>query len=342
MRLTVASFFSGIGGLDLGFDRAGFDISVQCEIDPFCRFILTKHWPQVPKFSNIKEMDDADVPFSSIWTGGFPCQDVSLARMGPRSGLKGKKSGLFYEFVRLAREGRPRVILIENVPGLLSSHGGRDFGIVIRTLADLGYGVGWRVLNSRYFGVPQSRQRVYIIACYRDRRGAAKILFEPKRSSRNAAAGKSNGKTVVSPFKKSLGNPRKGPIVQALAYCLYACSARHTGTDWSRNYVIYPPEKVRRLMPIECERLQGFPENWTLPENPTVDPERLDSLRYNAIGNAVTVPVAEVLAKRIASYVSTQRQLPASPETVGEDVDRALAEIAHQESVLQTFAAQQG
>lgn len=304
MLLTVASFFSGIGGLDLGFHRAGFDLTVQCEIDAFCVSILEKHWPKVKRHENIKEMTDANVPLSNVWTGGFPCQDVSLARMGPRAGLKGKKSGLFYEFVRLAGGSRPRVILIENVPGLLSSHGGRDFGIVIRTLAELGYGVGWRVFNSKYFGVPQSRQRVYIAACYRDRKGPAEILFERERCSRDAEKSKPNGKAALSPFKKSLGNPRTGPIVQALAYCLYACSARHTGTDWSRNYVIYPQGQVRRLRPVECERLQGFPDDWTMPEQPPSDVDKLDTLRYTAVGNAVTVPVAEWLAARVKKYLS--------------------------------------
>jgi DNA (cytosine-5)-methyltransferase 1 len=304
MPLTVASFFSGIGGLDLGFHRAGFDLSVQCEIDPFCVSILEKHWPEVPRFLNIKEMKDADVPFSNVWTGGFPCQDVSLARMGPRAGLKGKKSGLFYDFARLAAGGRPRIILIENVPGLLSSHGGRDFGIVIRTLAELGYSVGWRVFNSRYFGVPQSRQRVYLVGCYRDGKGPAEILFEPERRTRHIEKSKSNGKTAVSPFKESLGNPSRGPVVQGLAYCLYACSARHTGTDWSRNYVIYPQGRVRRLRPVECERLQGFPVDWTMPERAPADVDRLDTLRYSAVGNAVTVPVAEWLAIRVKKYLS--------------------------------------
>jgi DNA (cytosine-5)-methyltransferase 1 len=155
-------------------------VTVQCEIDKFCGSILGKHWPKVLRYGDIREMKNADVPISDLWTGGFPCQDVSLARMGPRAGLKGKKSGLFFEFVRLVEQGRPAVILIENVPGLLSSHGGRDFEIVIRTLAKLGYGVGWRVLNSRYFGVPQSRQRVYIVGCHRDRQGPGEILFDPE------------------------------------------------------------------------------------------------------------------------------------------------------------------
>src|SRR5712692_5651520 len=120
MRPRVASFFSGIGGLDLGFYRAGYTVAVQCEIDKFCTSILDKHWPKVPRHTDIKEMENADVPISDVWTGGFPCQDVSLARMGPRAGLKGKKSGLFFEFVRLVDKGRPPLILIENVPGLLS------------------------------------------------------------------------------------------------------------------------------------------------------------------------------------------------------------------------------
>lgn len=296
---TVASFFAGIGGFDLGFERAGFSVEVQCEINSFCIDILNKHWPEVKRLNDIREVKRADVPTVDVWTGGFPCQDVSLARMGPRAGLRGKRSGLFYEYARLIGECLPRVIVLENVPGLLSSHGGRDFEIIIRTLADLGYGVGWRVLNSKYFGVPQSRQRVYIVGCYRDGQSAGEILFEPERRSGNDAAGRQNGQESVSPFKKSFGDPSKGPVVQGLAYCLYACSARHTGTDWSRTYVTYPDGRVRRLTPNECEGIQGFPKDWTLPDNPPDDVESLDTLRYTALGNAVSVPTVEWLARRI-------------------------------------------
>lgn len=299
----MASFFSGIGGFDLGFQLAEFDISFQCEIDPFCRSILERHWPHVPKFKDIKQVQPADVPTSDVWAGGFPCQDVSVARMGPRAGLKGKRSGLFHEFARLLDECRPRVFVIENVPGLLSSHGGRDFELVIRTLAGLGYGVGWRMLNSRYFGVPQSRQRIYIVGCYRDRRGPAEILFESECGQGNDPTSGSNGKKPISPFKKSFGDPVKGPIVAGLAYCLYACSARHTGTDWSRNYVSYPQGKVRRLIPVECERLQGFPENWTVTDRAQSTSGDSDEPRYHALGNAVTVPVVGWLAERIHRYL---------------------------------------
>jgi DNA (cytosine-5)-methyltransferase 1 len=317
MKPTVASFFSGIGGFDLGFVNAGFKVTMQCEVDEFCRSILKTRWPKTPLLKDIKEIQHADVPVSEVWAGGFPCQDVSLARMGPRAGLKGEKSGLFFEFARLLEKGRPGVFLIENVPGLLSSHGGRDFEIILRTLANIGYGVGWRVLNSRYFGVPQSRQRVYIVGCYRDWRGPGEILFESECGARDNPPVGSDGKKPLSPFKESIGDPLKGPVTPSLAYCLYACSARHTGTDWSRNYVSYPDGRVRRLMPIECERLQGFPENWTLLRGLDVsDPDKIDTMRYNALGNAVTVPVAEWLAHRIGTYVATQQQFEDQQATV--------------------------
>ncbi len=298
-RPSVASFFSGIGGFDLGFERAGFEIVVQCEVDSFCNDILARHWPDVPRLADIREVKSAAVPEADVWVGGFPCQDVSLARMGTRAGLRGKRSGLFHQFARLIGECRPRVVVIENVPGLLSSHNGRDFGLIHKTLAELGYSLGWRVLNSKHFGVPQSRQRVYIVGCHRDRTGPAEILFEPERGSGHAAARQPNGAKPVSPFKTSFGDPVTGPLVQGLAYCLYACSARHTGTDWSRTYVSYPDGRVRRLMPGECEGIQGFPRGWTLPTKQPDDPEKLDTLRYTALGNAVTVPVVEWLAGRI-------------------------------------------
>lgn len=318
---SVASFFSGIGGFDLGFERAGFHITMQCEIDPFCNDILTKHWPTVKRFKDIREVNYADVPPSDVWVGGFPCQDVSLARMGSRTGLKGKRSSLFYEFARLIREGLPSVVVLENVAGLRNSHGGRDFQTIIHTLAELGYGVGWRVFNSKYFGVPQSRQRVYIVGCYREGRGPAEILFESECSSGDDAPGRQDEEELIPTFKASFGDTGKGPIVQGLAYCLYACSARHTGTDWSRTYVTYPDGRVRRLMPGECEGIQGFPTNWTLPTKIPDDVEKLDTLRYTALGNAVTVPAIEWLASRIQPVLHRMKTQKAMEEAANLEVD---------------------
>jgi DNA (cytosine-5)-methyltransferase 1 len=313
LRFKAASLFTGIGGFDIGLERAGFEITFQCEINKFCRSILKRHWPQIPHHENIKSLRATDIPQSDIWTGGFPCQDVSLARMGAREGLRGKRSGLFHDFARLIGEARPRVVLLENVAGLLSSHLGRDFGIVIGTLAEFGYSVGWRVFNSKNFGVPQSRQRVYIVGCHRDVHGPGQILFESEGGERDAEEGESNGQAALSPFKKSLGDiGGTGPVFQSIAYCLYACSARHTGTDWSRTYVQYPKRgQVRRLTPKECEGVMGFPLGWTLPHSGKFREDDLDSLRYHALGNAVTPPVAEWLAHRVHDYLTAKQDASA-------------------------------
>lgn len=299
--MRVASFFAGIGGFDLGFQNAGHQIVFQCEIDEFCNKILANHWPEVKRVKDIRELSNETViPQSEIWCGGFPCQDVSVARGGPRAGLKGQQTGLFYAFAELIDRNRPPIVILENVPGLLSSHRGRDFGVILQTLASFGYSVGWRVLNSQYFGVPQSRQRLYIVGCLGNPGCAAEILFESERSGWDVAESRQPEEKPISPFKEVFGNLSKGPIVQRIAYCLAATSGRHTGTDWSRTYISYP-NAVRRLTPIESERIQGFPTNWTLPPNLNgTSPEKYDGPRYQAIGNAVSVPVAEWIGHRIS------------------------------------------
>ncbi len=299
-RLRVASFFAGIGGFDLGFENAGMETVWQCEKKDFCLDILSKHWPDVPRQEDITEVQADDIPQADIWVGGFPCQDVSLARMGPRRGLRGSQSGLFYDFARLIEQRRPEVVVLENVAALLSSHDGRDFAIILRTLADIGYGVAWRVLDSRHFGIPQSRSRVFIVGSLRGADAAGSVLFEPECGDRDSEKGGSNGKKSLSPFAISVGDSERG-YVKKLAHCLYAESARHTGTDWSRNYVSYPEGRVRRLTPLETERLQGFPDGWTLPAKQYGSIDTLDSARYHACGNAVSVPVVQWIGERIVA-----------------------------------------
>ena len=314
MSYSVASFFSGIGGLDLGLERAGFTMRFHCEIKPFCRDILRQHWPNLPVHNDIRKLDDSEIPEADVWAAGFPCQDLSLARMGPRSGLRGSQSGLFHEFVRLIRGRSPRAVVLENVHGLLSSHGGRDFAIVLKALDELGYGVAWRVLNSKDFGVPQQRRRVYIVAMHRSWGGPGEVLFEPECGSWNPKKSGQYGKKSPSLFQTIIGDTRQGPLVKSIAHCIYAESARHTGTDWSRNYVWYPDGRVRRFTPVEVERAQGFPDNWTLPSE--IDQRqagRIDSLRYHAVGNAVTPPVAEWVGTRLALVMEAlDRQLSQS------------------------------
>lgn len=307
VNYRVASFFSGIGGLELGFERAGFETVFQCEVKPFCLHVLERHWPNVPRQADIRSVHNDQIPTASIWTAGFPCQDLSLARMGPRSGLRGAQSGLFHEFIRLVRGGMPRGIILENVHGLLTSHGGRDFAIVLKALDELGYGVAWRVLNSKDFGVPQQRRRVFIVAIHRDARSAGEVLFEPECGGWNNKAGRPDGAKPPSQFQVIVGNTRKGPLVKNLAHCIYAESARHTGTDWSRNYVWYPDGRVRRFTTNEVERVQGFPVDWTEPASGSkFDTERQDSLRYHAVGNSITPQVAEWVGHRLMAVLQAR------------------------------------
>jgi DNA (cytosine-5)-methyltransferase 1 len=291
-KISSASFFTGIGGFDLGFERAGIETVFQCEIDEFCRSVLKRHWPYIKRYNDIRDVKALSIPEAQVWCGGFPCQDVSVARgwLG-REGLKGKNSGLFYPFANLIRERLPKVVVMENVTGLLNSHNGQDFAILLHTLEQLGYGVAWRTLNTRYFGAPQSRPRVFICAWVSSTVSAYHVLFE-------------KGQQYI-PEKPRLGFLREsqcevtGARVPEVAFCLAATSGRHTGTDWSRSYVAYESE-VRRLTPTECERIQGFPAGWTLPhEEFPLQGIDLDSPRYKAAGNAVSVPVVQWIGERI-------------------------------------------
>jgi len=292
--LSVVSLFAGIGGFDLAFERVGAAVKLQCERDPFCRSILRRHWPEALQSDDIQALQASDVPDADIWTAGFPCQDVSLARGSHgRSGLKGKHTSLFFDLIRLAGKKKPKVILLENVLGLLSSHKGADFAIVVSELAAIGYAVSWRVINARYFGAPQSRSRVFIVAWRNDYKKALSSLYEPERGHIPEAA--------RSAFLRQSIHSKSGAIVPQIAYCVAATSGRHTGNDWARSYVCYT-DSVRRPTPTESERLQGFSAGWTLPLNHP-DTRKLDSDRYKAVGNAVAVPVVTWIARRIVDQM---------------------------------------
>jgi DNA (cytosine-5)-methyltransferase 1 len=314
--IVGASFFSGIGGLDLGFAAAGVELRFQCERDPFCLEVLGARFPNLPRAEDITNVARTEVPTSDVWFAGFPCQDLSLADPRGRDGLAGRRSGLFFRFLELLAPSPPTVVVLENVPGLLNSHEGRDFANVVHSLVELGYGVGWRVLNSRYFGVPQSRQRLFIVGYHRDAHAAAEVLFEPECGQGDHRACAEARSSNVSPFMEGSGDPRRGPVVPRLSYCLSASTGRHTGNDWSRTYVVYPAKGwVRRMTPEECERLQGFPVGWTLPSH-LADRPRIESKRYAALGNAVSVPVAEWLGARIVQTLRARRGVGRSTSAV--------------------------
>ncbi len=377
--LTFGSAFSGIGGFDCGLDRAGMPCAFQVEKDPHCLTVLAKHWPDVPRFNDVSEFNASTIAVRPDWiVGGFPCQDLSVA--GKRAGLAGKRSGLFHEFMRIVSELAPAGVLIENVPGLLSSNGGRDMRVVVDCLAKLGYGWSYRTLDAQYFGVAQRRRRVFIVGHLGGVRRAAEILFEseslpwhpaPRREARKGVAGAitrridrggvnseggdghlvaatlnsggNNGGFRTEPGEhliameqnqrnevRDLGNLATSVKAQPgmrnqcfVSHTLRAegCDASEDGTgrgtpliairtaqgsanghglaeevahtfDGGNNQAVFK-SGVRRLTPVECCRLQGFPDDW-------LDGLSLsDSANYRMLGNAVCVNVAEWIGRRI-------------------------------------------
>jgi DNA (cytosine-5)-methyltransferase 1 len=156
--LTFGSLFAGIGGLDLGLERAGMRCAWQVEIDDYAQKVLSKHWPNVPRFGDIRECDRFNLASVDVIAGGFPCQDVSEAGKG--EGITGTRSGLWGEFARLIGELRPRYALVENVSALL----GRGMGRVLGDLAAIGYDTEWSVVSACALGAPHTRERVFIVA----------------------------------------------------------------------------------------------------------------------------------------------------------------------------------
>lgn len=343
---VCGSLFSSVGGMDIGLSRAGFKHAFFCEADEWRRSILARHWPGVPIHHDVRAVarEHSESPEGSrvgdgtggelrpgrvdLIAGGFPCQDLSVA--GRRRGLAGERSGLFYEFARIADElVRPGGwILIENVLGLLSSHNGRDFGIVLATLAEIGFMDGaWRVLDAQHFGVPQRRRRVFILA--RRARGdrAREVLLEPEggrwdlapgyEARAQAAAGAGGGAYVAGSPSRRYGKGVNttvddGAIVVSRmpstnhggwrigaeeaaggALVVAALDRGQGGPDDSAQggHLTAHTGGVRRLTPTECERLMGWPDGWTEPGS--------DSKRYAACGDGVVSYVAEWIGRRL-------------------------------------------
>ena len=174
--MKVLSLFSGVGGFDLGLERAGMETVFQCEWDKHCRAILDRHWPTVPKWDDVSTLTGAHIlehaPVIDVVAWGSPCQDLSVA--GKRAGLQGERSGLFHQGVRIIKELReltngkyPRVSIWENVAGALSSSNGADFGQVLYEMDEAGACFSeWRLLDAQYFGVPQRRRRVFVVSVF--------------------------------------------------------------------------------------------------------------------------------------------------------------------------------
>ncbi|MCL2129772.1 MAG: DNA (cytosine-5-)-methyltransferase [Treponema sp.] len=294
-NVRVASFFSGIGGFDLGLERAGMKVVFQCEINEFCKKVLKKHWPHVQLESDILNLNANTIPEAELWAGGFPCQDVSLANQGKRKGLEGYRSGLFYKYAELIAKRFPRWILIENVPGLLNSNDGKDFKEVISTLDELGYCVSWRILDAKYFGTPQRRRRIYIVASF-GTFGSAEVLFEPGANQQVYRSGLGKKDFIANGFGIGLGKEpyyllQHATIGRKATAGPQAKGFRNDGEAYTLD--------SRGSSDVVCSTVAPFRVRKT-----TGVSNRMDGNRYRAVGNAVAVPIIEWLGQRISEVNS--------------------------------------
>jgi len=303
------STFSGIGGFELGIQQAYEDIQklrvknegqsersssggpqgqskqlhkfsdqgLSCigfsEIDKYATQIYQKHFPNHKNYGDITKINEKELPQFDFLVGGFPCQSFSIA--GKRGGFEDTRGTMFFEIARIVREKQPRLLLLENVKGLLSHDKGATFYTIIATLDELGYDVQWQVLNSKNHGVPQNRERVFIIGYLRGTPRPEVFPFGEANSNITEGEGGRRQPFIQNPkmmnYKKDYDN-----------------SVAITATSYKEPPVV---NAIRRLTPTECERLQGFPDGWTEGVS--------DTQRYKTLGNAVTVNVIRDIIKKL-------------------------------------------
>lgn len=379
--MRYLSVCSGIEAATVAWQPLGWRPAAFSEIEAFPSAVLAHHYPDVPNLgdmTNFRSWPDAAI---DLLVGGTPCQSFSVA--GLRKGLDDPRGNLALTYLAIAERYRPRWLVWENVPGVLSSNGGRDFGAFVGGLGQLGYGWAYRVLDAQYFGVAQRRRRVFVVGCLGDWRAAAAVLFERHCLSGHPAPRREAGSGVaVCPTLRAGGNSTGGDrppgtdvdtaeSLQVVARCLTHHAGRYDGDTetfvahtlrgegfdasedgtgrgtplvpvafgWQNSPsqgdsvskhvsptldksktpavahtltacggqggrdklpVTAQGSAVRRLTPRECERLQGFPDDYTLiPWRGKPAGLCPDGPRYKALGNSMAVPVMRWIGERI-------------------------------------------
>ena len=347
--MTLGSLFDGLGTWQLAAVRAGIQPLWSSEIDSFCQSVTRRHFPDTVQLGDINGIETA--PHVDIITASSPCQDLSVA--GRRGGLTCERSGLFFKAVELVRRIKPEFFVWENVPGAFSSNGGLDFKAVIEEIlqepvplprhgwSNAGLVDGrncqlvWRLLDAQFFGTPQRRKRIFLVADFTARR-AAKILFESESVSGNSATSTAAQKSIAARTRTNSDcaiyeNHGQDSRITRLGDIAPTVSAKYgtggnnvplvaygIGRDafnQGRNAKFKPTIErnlqppltargapavscngVRRLTPTECERLMGLPDNWTADGS--------DAARYKALGNGVALPCCQFIFNRIKEATS--------------------------------------
>jgi DNA (cytosine-5)-methyltransferase 1 len=307
---------------DFGWKPVGFS-----EIEKFPSQVLAHHYPQVTNFGDMTKYKEWKLNDPvGLLVGGTPCQSFSVA--GLRKGLEDPRGNLALTYVGILDKFRPKWCIWENVQGVLSSGEGRDFGAFLGALAELGYGFAYRVLDAQYFGVAQRRKRVFVVGHLGDWKSAAEVLFESESLRGDIKKGKIEKQNAATGFVSSvaiqgnlIGRDKGGPqgigvsesetmytLTKADVHGVATFVDTYNGTIQGNVSATMTADmagpthsgpkimqnmEVRRLTPVECERLQGFPDNYTNI------PKSVDGNRYKALGNSMAVPVMRWIGNRI-------------------------------------------
>ena len=308
--MKIIDLFSGIGGFSLGFKRAGYEFTEHyfSEIDKHAIANYKHNFPNAKYIGDITTIHGRDLKGIDIITFGSPCQDFSLA--GKRQGLTGDRSSLIKEAIRLITHIKPGVFVWENVKGAFSSNSGEDFTAILQAFANIGgYRLEWQLLNTSWV-LPQNRERIYLVGHLAERsecgvfpiREDDFILTEKRQQSqicRTLTGGGHSGglhsdMTVIQLNPSTESNSRQ-PYQQNRVF-----DERGISPALTRHNSDYAISRMRRLTEIECERLQGFPDDWTKWGCYNGETKEIAKTnRYKLIGNAVTVDIVELIAKRL-------------------------------------------
>ncbi len=291
----------------MAFEKAGGSCVFSSEIDNFAKKTYKDNFGDEP-MGDITKIETKHVPPHDILVAGFPCQPFSNA--GHKQGFLDTRGTLFFDIVRILRKHKPSLVLLENVKGLLSHDSGSTFNVIIKNLEKLGYDVFYKVINARNFGLPQNRERIYIVCVNRSKIPNREFKFpEPKK--RNIRLGDIlehnpdqkytiSNKLWAGHRRRSRDHKKKG---NGFGYCLFDEDSSYTSTISARYYkdgseilIAQKGKNPRKLTPREAARLQGFPDSFKI----TVS----DNQAYKQFGNSVPVPVVKALAREMVKLLS--------------------------------------
>ena len=324
-KITQLDLFSGIGGFHLGFERAGYEVeSYFSEIDKHAVAVYKHRFKNSTYVGSVTDVRGAELPKIDLITFGSPCQDFSLA--GKRKGLSGDRSGLITEAIRLIGECRPSVFIWENVKGSFSSNDGEDFAAILQEFTNIGgYRLEWQLLNTSWV-LPQNRERVYFVGYSTMPRGHWSGVFPIREkfkgfderagyaaNVRALVAGANSGGRhssmtllkIKSATSKVYEEAQEGDSINLTAINSTTRRGR-VGKKTAQTLdtlcaqAVVKEERIRRLTPIECERLQGFPDNHTEYGNYDGEVKKMSNTqRYKQCGNAVTVDIVALVAEAV-------------------------------------------